>query len=144
MNQQLRELLTRIPASPERDELQEYLELYDKAFEATKSSLIDAEALITELEAGKPKPSRSGQPVTAKQTINNYIELAPRIVPILLHHLTSNGFFKLDQEKISDFTTSGRAIIAQEKADGLHLYLADAEDQKQIRASDDQVYQDLG
>jgi hypothetical protein len=137
MNTQLRELLTIVLrevclCSPATDELQSFLCNYDREFEVTRKKLIEAEALLAELERAGDIPRRAGKPVSGKQTINTYVEIAPKLLPVLLHHLSDNGYFKFDMKAFEDFQKSGRVIACKEKTDGLHLFLLDAEEAKRV------------
>ena len=146
MNYQLRELLEVIPPSPETDELQNYLTLYCKAFEDEKkraanleARLIQSEALLNELEQAEDgkleatehgQPSLSGRPLSAGETQDAYQGNAPKIIPVMLQELTSNGYFKLTEKAVDAFGKSRRGIAIKEDEKGLHLFLIEQSEVK--------------
>ena len=78
--------------------------------------------------------TRAGNPVSEAASVDSYVELAPKILPVLLHNLSGNGYFKITTELVNGFQESGRVIAVKEKADGLHLFLLDPDEKAAILA----------
>ena len=85
-------------------------------------------------KAARVVAKRAGKPVSASEAVDSYVELAPKILPVLLHNLSGNGYFKLTPDLVNQFQESGRTVAVKEKADGLHLFLLDPEEKAAILA----------
>ena len=150
-NQQLREILGNLPAvSKETDELQNFLEGYEREHEkvkeelaATQAALVECEALIKELDKVKGPEARTGKPITGADTVDRFVAQSAKLFPILLNKLAPSGYAMLTLEDLRAYEATGRVIVIKERTDGMTFYLADPDEVKEIQKDDKAFFAQL-